>query len=80
MTFETRAQLADAAVWSVLTDHARNLTDPNDIQAVVAGAVTAVTRLVFHTMAEPGVTETVEAIREMSCVAAVAISKAAKAE
>lgn len=77
--FESRAAGVDAAVWAVLTQQAQNLPDPADIQAVLAGAVTSITRLVYHTLAEPGVTETVEAVRELSCHAATAVHQEALA-
>lgn len=77
--FEGRAAGADAAVWAVLTQLAGNLAQPADIEAVLAGATTSLARLVYHTMQDRGVTQTVEAVREMTCVAATAIHKEALA-
>lgn len=75
--FEARAAGTDAAVWAVLTSRMGNLSAPEDINAVMIGAVTSMTRLVYHTLAEPGVTETVETIRELTCNAATAVHKQA---
>lgn len=77
-TFEERAAEVDSAVWAVLTEQMGFLT-PDNISAVMAGATTSIARLVYHTLAEPGVTQTVEAVREMTCVAAAAIHKEALA-
>lgn len=75
--FEARAAGTDAAVWAILTSRMGNLSAPEDVNAVMIGAVTALSRLVYHTLAEPGVTETVEAIRELTCPAATAVHKQA---
>lgn len=72
-TFEARAAGTDAAVWTVLTSQMQNLSDADDINAVMSGAVMALARLIYHTLAEPGVTQTVEAMREMSCHAATGV-------
>lgn len=79
MDFQTRARLADAALWPVMTAQLGKLDDPKDIEAVISGAVIALTRLVWHTTADPSVTQTVELIREMSCASAIAVQTEAEA-
>jgi hypothetical protein len=79
MEFQTRAKLADAAVWAALTNQIGTLTEAADIEAVMSGAMAALTRLVWHTTADPTVTQTVEAIRAMACGSAVEVQAAAEA-
>jgi hypothetical protein len=76
-TFEARAAGTDAAVWAVLTSRMQNLSAPEDINAVMIGAITSMTRMIYHTLADPGVTEAVEAIRELTCNAAIVVHKLA---
>lgn len=77
MDFQARAKLADAAVWGALTSQAGTLTDAKDIEAVIAGATAALTRLVWASTDQPNVTQTVEVIRELTCRAVVEVQKKA---
>jgi hypothetical protein len=79
MDFQTRAKLADAAVWAVLRNQIGTLTEPADVEAVMSGAVAALTRLVWNVTEAPTVTQTVEVIREMACGSAVAVQAEAEA-
>ena len=53
MDFQTRAKLADSAVWAALLNQIGTLTDPADLEAVLVGATTALTRA-FYAVSEPG--------------------------
>lgn len=66
MDFQTRARLADADVWAVLLQQVGTLTEPNDIEGVISGVMSAVVRLVHRTQAEPDAATTVTIIREMA--------------
>lgn len=79
MDFQARAKLADAAVWGALASQVGTLTEAKDIEAVMAGATAALTRLVWATTADPTVNQTVEVIREMTCRAVVEVQKQAEA-
>lgn len=79
MDFQTRAKLADAAVWAALTAQMGDLTEAADVEAVMSGATAALSRLVWHTTSEPSVTQTVEAIRKMACGTTIAVQAEAEA-
>lgn len=65
MDFQTRAKLADADVWGAIRGQLATLTDPNDVEAVIAGTLAAVFRLVHRVQIEPDPAVTVEVIRQM---------------
>jgi hypothetical protein len=79
MDFQTRAKLADAAVWSALTNQIGTLTEAKDVEAVLSGATAALARLVWNVTDEPTVSQTVEVIREMTCGAAMQAQAEAEA-
>lgn len=75
--FQARASGADAVVWQMLSQQVENLSEPQDIEAVIVGATNALVRLVYFTTDKPDITTVVELIREISCRAAVECEKAA---
>lgn len=66
MDFQTRAKLADADIWAAITAQVGTLADTDDIEAVIAGAVTALFRLVHRVQVDPDPAVTVEVIRAMA--------------
>jgi hypothetical protein len=75
ISFQTRAQLADSDVWNVIVRQIGTLQEPKDIEAVLVGATTALTRAFYSVTdkPEPGKTVTV-----ISCIvkeAAEALTK-----
>lgn len=65
MDFQTRAKMADADVWAAITAQLGTLTEPNDVEAVIAGTLAAVFRLVHRVQVDPDPAVTVEVIRQM---------------
>jgi hypothetical protein len=64
MDFQTRAKLTDAAVWAALVNQVGTLTAPEDVEAVLSGAMMAVARLAHRTQAEPDAASTVKVLTE----------------
>lgn len=75
MDFQTRARLTDSAVWAALVNQVGTLSAPEDVEAVLSGAVQAVARLAHWSQAEPDAAATVEVLAEAARGAVKALSK-----
>lgn len=64
--FQSRAAGVDAAVWAVLVQQIGTLKEAKDVEAVISGAMAAVTRLTHQMQREPDAERTVETLRLMA--------------
>ena len=70
MYFQTRATLTDAAVWAAIVNQVGTLTAPEDVEAILSGAMMAVARLAHRTQAEPNAADTLKVMVEAATGAA----------